>query len=53
MVDVSLRSASKARFEVTLDDQLLFSKVKLRRFPHPGEILKLAEPTLGPALDWR
>ena len=53
MVDVSLRSGSKGQFEVTLDDQLLFSKVKLRRFPHTGEILKLAEPTLGPALDWR
>jgi len=53
MVDVSLRSGSKGRFEVTLDDQLIFSKVKLRRFPHPGEILRLAEPTLGPAIDWR
>jgi len=53
MVDVSLRSGTKGRFEVTLDDQLIFSKVKLRRFPHAGEILRLAEPTLGPALDWR
>ncbi len=53
MVDVSLRSGSKGRFEVTLDDQLIFSKVTLRRFPRPGEILRLAEPTLGPALDWR
>ncbi len=36
MVDVSLRSGSKGRFEVTLDDQLIFSKVTLRRFPRPG-----------------
>jgi selT/selW/selH-like putative selenoprotein len=53
MVDVCLRSGSKGRFEVTLDDRLMFSKVKLRRFPNPGEIVKLAEPTLGPPLDWR
>jgi len=53
MIDVSLRSGSKGRFEVTLDDRLLFSKTKLRRFPNSGEILKLAEPALGPPLDWR
>jgi selT/selW/selH-like putative selenoprotein len=53
MVDVSLRSADKGRFEVTLDDQLIFSKAKLHRFPNRGEILKLAQPTLGPPIDWR
>ena len=53
MVDVCLRTGSKGRFEVTLDDALIFSRAKLRRFPNSGEILKLAEPTLGPPLDWR
>lgn len=53
MIDVSLRSGSKGRFEVTLDDQLIFSKLKLQRFPNRGEILKLAEPVLGPQIDWR
>ena len=53
MVDVCPRSGSKGRFEVTLDDRVIFSKVKLRRFPKQGEILKLAEPSLGPPLDWR
>jgi selT/selW/selH-like putative selenoprotein len=53
LIDVSLRSGSKGRFEVTLDDRLIFSKVKLRRFPQKGEILRLAEPTLGPPIDWR
>jgi len=53
MIDVSLRSGSKGRFEVTLDDQLIFSKLKLHRFPNRGEILKLAEPVLGPQIDWR
>jgi selT/selW/selH-like putative selenoprotein len=52
-VDVSLKSGSKGRFEVTLDDTLIFSKLKLHRFPRNGEILKLAEPALGPPLDWR
>jgi len=53
MVEVCLRTGSKGRFEVILDDRLIFSKAKLRRFPNPGEILKLAEPTLGLPLDWR
>jgi selT/selW/selH-like putative selenoprotein len=53
MIDVSLRTGSKGRFEVTLDGQLIFSKAKLRRFPNRGEILKLAEATLGPAIAWR
>jgi selT/selW/selH-like putative selenoprotein len=53
MIDLSLRTGSKGRFEVTLDDQLVFSKVKLHRFPRPGEILKLAEPVFGPPIAWR
>ena len=53
MIDVALRSGTKGRFEVTLDDRLIFSKAKLRRFPNKGEILKLAEPALGPPIDWR
>ena len=53
MIEVSLRTGSKGRFEVTLDDQLIFSKVKLHRFPNRGEILKLAEPALGPPIAWR
>ena len=53
MIDLSLRTGSKGRFEVTLDDQLIFSKLKLRRFPNRGEILALAQPTLGPPIPWR
>ena len=53
MIEVSLRSGTKGRFEVTLDEQLIFSKAKLRRFPKRGEILQLAKPTLGPLIDWR
>jgi selT/selW/selH-like putative selenoprotein len=53
MVEVSLRSANKGRFEVTLDDQLIFSKLQSHRFPNKGEIIKLAQPTLGPPIDWQ
>jgi selT/selW/selH-like putative selenoprotein len=53
MIDVSLRTGNKGRFEVTLDDKLLFSKAKSKRFPEKGEILTLAEPALGPPIDWR
>ena len=53
MIELGLRSGSKGRFEISVDEQLIFSKKKLGRFPHPGEIIKLAEPMLGPPLDWR
>jgi selT/selW/selH-like putative selenoprotein len=53
LIEVSLRGASKGRFEVFVDDRLVFSKAKLGRFPHKGEILKLVEPVIGPPLDWR
>ena len=53
MIDLSLRSGSKGRFEVTLDDELIFSKMKLKRFPTPGEIVRLAEARLGPPIAWR
>jgi selT/selW/selH-like putative selenoprotein len=53
MIEVSLRSGGSGRFEVTLDNVLIFSKAKLGRFPKQGEIHKLAEPVLGPAIDWR
>jgi predicted Rdx family selenoprotein len=53
MVDVSLKTATKGRFEVSLDDRLIFSKAELKRLPERGEILQLAEPVLGRPIDWR
>lgn len=53
MVEVSLKTGIKGRFEVTLDDRLIFSKAQLKRFPEAGEILRLAEPVLGRPIDWR
>jgi predicted Rdx family selenoprotein len=53
MVEVSLRTGSKGVFDVSLDGSLIFSKSKLRRFPDKGEIVRLAEPVLGPPMVWR
>jgi selT/selW/selH-like putative selenoprotein len=53
MVDVSLRTGSKGIFDVTLDGNLIFSRLRLKRFPERGEVIKLAEPVLGPPIGWR
>ena len=53
MRSVDLKSASKGRFEVSLDGVLLFSKLESGRFPEAGEVADLFERKLGPALKWR
>jgi selenoprotein W-related protein len=53
MRTVELQSGSSGRFEITLDGELLFSKKTAGRFPKPGEVARLFEAKLGPALDWR
>jgi selT/selW/selH-like putative selenoprotein len=50
---LELQSASGGRFEIYLDDELVFSKHATSRFPKPGEVAGLFEKKLGPALDWR
>jgi hypothetical protein len=50
---VELTSGTKGRFEVTLDGELIFSKVSLERHAKPGEISAEVERRLGPRLDWR
>jgi selT/selW/selH-like putative selenoprotein len=50
---VELTSGTKGRFEVTLDGELIFSKVSLERHANPGEISAEVERRLGPRLDWR
>ena len=52
MQTVELRSASKGRFEVTLDGELVFSKLASGRFPKSGEIAKHFEKKLGPPMTW-
>jgi selenoprotein W-related protein len=46
--DIELLPSSKGRFEVTLDDDLIFSKAKLGRHAKPGEIAALVRDRIGP-----
>jgi selT/selW/selH-like putative selenoprotein len=50
---VELQSGSGGRFEISLDDELIFSTKAAGRFPKPGEVAALFETKLGPALEWR
>ena len=53
MRTVELVSGSSGRFEITLDGELVFSKTAAGRFPKPGEVARMFEQKLGPALEWR
>jgi selenoprotein W-related protein len=44
---VELLPSSKGRFEVTLDDELIFSKASLGRHAKPGEVLALVRGRIG------
>ena len=46
-----LLPSSGGRFEVTLDDELLFSKAALGRHPAPGEVHSLVAARLGPPIN--
>ncbi|MEY2475376.1 MAG: Rdx family [Actinomycetota bacterium] len=48
---MDLVPSSKGRFEVTLDGELIFSKAALGRHPKPGEVVALAERTMGPPIE--
>jgi len=37
-------------FEVTLDDELIFSKAALKRHAQPGEVVGLVRERLGPEI---
>ena len=53
MRTVELRSGMHGRFEVSLDGETTFSKAALKRFPEPGELVRIFERKLGPPLEWR
>lgn len=42
--------SSKGRFEVTLDDELIFSKATLGRHANPGEVSAIVERRIGPVI---
>jgi len=49
-----LVKSSGGRFDVTLGNDLIFSKQRTGRFPEPGEVLRLLEEKLAatPATSW-
>ena len=47
---VDLIPSSKGRFEVTLDDELIFSKAALGRHAEPGEITGIVRERVGPEI---
>lgn len=44
---VDLVPASKGRFEVTLDDEVIYSKASLGRHAEPGEVVALVTERIG------
>ena len=53
MRGLELRPGASGRFEITLDDELIFSKAELDRFPKAGEVARSFESKLGAPLSWR
>lgn len=43
--------SSKGRFEVTLDDELIFSKAALGRHAEPGEVARVVRERIGPEIE--
>jgi selenoprotein W-related protein len=50
IASLTLIPSSKGRFEVLLDDELIFSKAALGRHAAPGEVVDLLRVHLGPEI---
>jgi selenoprotein W-related protein len=48
---IEMIPSSKGRFEVIVDGELIFSKAALGRHAEPGEIVAIAERTMGPPIE--
>jgi predicted Rdx family selenoprotein len=48
---LELFPSSKGRFEVTLDDELIFSKAGLGRHANEGEIAAIVRSRIGPEIE--
>lgn len=46
-MDVRLIESSGGAFEVSLDDRLIYSKLRTRRHAEPGEVRRLIAEALG------
>ena len=51
IADIRLLPSSKGRFEVMLDDELIFSKAALGRHAQPGELAAIVEERIGPRIE--
>jgi len=51
IASLELVPSSGGRFEVTVDDDLVFSKAALGRHAEPGEIASLLRERLGPEVE--
>ena len=49
--DIELVPSSGGRFEVTLDDELIFSKAALKRHAEPGEVAAIVRERMGPEIE--
>jgi selenoprotein W-related protein len=47
---LELLPSSKGRFEVTIDDELIYSKAATGRHAKPGEVARLVEARIGPPI---
>ena len=50
IADIALLPSSKGRFEVTLDEELIFSKATVGRHANAGEIARLVRERIGPEI---
>jgi predicted Rdx family selenoprotein len=50
IASIDLLPSSKGRFEVSLDDEVIFSKASLGRHAAPAEIATLVRDRLGPEI---
>jgi selenoprotein W-related protein len=51
IASLELVPSSGGRFEVTLDDDMVFSKAALGRHAEPGEVASLLRDRLGPEVE--
>ncbi len=49
---LELRTGTGGRLEISVDDDLVFSKAELKRFPEPGEVSRLVGERLGAPVEF-
>lgn len=51
IAEIQLVPSSGGRFEVTLDDELVYSKAETGRHAQPGEVAGLVRDRVGPEIE--